>query len=895
MKKVVLCLVLLIRILPVVRADEDEAPIYTITIHDLPSPADPKYAPFSAWFANHPNVRPARTTQLRVQTLERGSLLMSIAGGTAPDILRVYEHEVKAWIRNGVFEKLDDYIYKDSDGDGKYTHGADEVIWKPFLNIPEQIREGFILEDGHIFTLPRFQWIQRIVYRKDLFRDAGIDPEKRIETFSELLRVARKLTDPKARIPGAQRPKGRHGYGIMPNGWIFQGYLYAYGGQSMATFKTCPSCGTETRFPQKEFLWRCGKCGADLKGIRGRERAELDSPEARKALKLHQDMLWGPFVKCRNCGEPVELGDAKTVLTFPLKAVCGQCKTALIVDSDEDVIHGCARPLIDEDTNWQELWANGEVAIVPYYVIDWIANSNVDSTVVGIMPFPEKGGASAYHHYGIYSGCRNRAGGMDRVRVCAEMVLDFESQFYVPKDDPNYLKYDKMEARELVNHGFFNLCSYDELIAAGLKEYANEIPEGSRLMQRLIHDPNHYTFLPMTEGYSRVQQEVLGHVLMSRICTDRNYDIDAQLKKCNALANTQVFQKDEIVAEAMQKYRLPFIGILIALAAYVVFLVYHFIVKGAGRFGAYRIPGRRISLGRRAASILLLAPAVFLILVWAYYPLVRGSVMAFQNVKMMGGSRFVGIENFVRVVTNPLFAGVIRATVIYVCAVLSLGFFAPVVLAILLSEARRGSTVYRAIFYAPHLLGGVVVLFIWRIFYLPTEEGLLNHIIMSLGNGLKEWFGLKLNLGPVRWLQDPRINKWLLAIPSIWAGTGSACLVYLAALKSIDDEMYEAADIDGAGMLSKVWHITIPSLKPLLIINFVGAFIGAFHGMGNILVLTGGAFETNVIGLQIFLEAFGYLRFGSATALAWILGSLLIGFTVYQLSFLRRVEFRRAQ
>ena len=129
----------------------------------------------------------------------------------------------------------------------------------------------------------------------------------------------------------------------------------------------------------------------------------------------------------------------------------------------------------------------------------------------------------------------------------------------------------------------------------------------------------------------------------------------------------------------------------------------------------------------------------------------------------------------------------------------------------------------------------------------------------------------------------------------IWAGAGSACLVYLAALKSIDDELYEAADIDGADAFGKVWHVTIPCLKPLLIINFVGAFIGAFHGMGNILVLTGGAFETNVIGLQIFLEAFGYLRFGSATALAWILGSLLIGFTVYQLNFLKKVEFRRAQ
>jgi multiple sugar transport system permease protein len=89
--------------------------------------------------------------------------------------------------------------------------------------------------------------------------------------------------------------------------------------------------------------------------------------------------------------------------------------------------------------------------------------------------------------------------------------------------------------------------------------------------------------------------------------------------------------------------------------------------------------------------------------------------------------------------------------------------------------------------------------------------------------------------------------------------------------------------------------VTLPCLKPLIIIQFVGAFIRAFHGMGNILILTGGAYDTNVIGLQIFLESFAFLRFGSAIALAWILGSVLVSFTVMQLSILRKVEFRRAQ
>ena len=97
-------------------------------------------------------------------------------------------------------------------------------------------------------------------------------------------------------------------------------------------------------------------------------------------------------------------------------------------------------------------------------------------------------------------------------------------------------------------------------------------------------------------------------------------------------------------------------------------------------------------------------------------------------------------------------------------------------------------------------------------------------------------------------------------------------------------------------MRQKIWHITVPSLLPLLIINFIGAFIGTFHAMGNIFAMTAGGpgNETMVMSLAIWYEAFAYLRFGTATAMAWILGTLLIGFTLQQLKILQKVEFRRA-
>jgi ABC-type sugar transport system permease subunit len=861
--------------------ESEAAPIYSIVIHDLPVSSSALYPPFRAWFENHPRVRPVPYSRLNISTLERGTLMMAIAGGSAPDLLRVYHHEAQSWIRNGFLEPLDRYIYRDTNGDGAYTHGVDEVVWKPFLDIPAHVRR-FMMRDGRIYLVPRMQWIQALIYRKDLLAEAGVDPRKRIETFDDLLYVCRKVTDPNARIPGARVPRGRHGIGIWPNGWIWQGWLYAAGGASMETIKACPDCGEENRFPQEELNWICVGCGRSLEHEPGREQALLDSPAARRMLKLWQDMLWAPFVKCPHCREPIELGDAGATLSFPLDVTCPFCQKHVQMDSDAAVIRGCGRGIVDQDASWQQLWRNGEIAITPYYKMDWLVDSQVDPEIVGMMPFPEKGGASAYHYYGIYSGSRHREGGLDRLNVCANMILDFGSQFYVPEGHPEYLKYEKAYTRRLVNNGYHGLCSYDDLRAAGMEEYAREIDPASRRLRRMVQDPALYKFLPVSEGYSRVQQEILSFVLLSRICTDKDYDIDANLKKANALADTQVFMKDELVRQTVRKFRVPMIVTLIGFVLTATWLVFRFVFKNAADHDARSI-ARRITPGKRMASLLMLLPATGLIVLWAYYPLVRGSVMAFQDVQVLGESTFVGLENFVRVVMNPLFLTVVKATLIYVTAILTLGFFTPVILAILLSEARRGASVYRAVYYAPHLLGGVVVLFIWKIFYMPTSEGILNQLIGMLG------------MEPIRWLEDPAINKWALAIPGIWAGTGSACLIYLAALKGVDDEIYEAADIDGAGILSKVFHITLPSLKPLLVINFVGAFIGAFHGMGNILVLTGGAFETNVIGLQIFFEAFGYLRFGSATALAWILASLLIGFTVYQLNFLRKVEFRRAQ
>ncbi len=285
-------------------------------------------------------------------------------------------------------------------------------------------------------------------------------------------------------------------------------------------------------------------------------------------------------------------------------------------------------------------------------------------------------------------------------------------------------------------------------------------------------------------------------------------------------------------------------------------------------------------------------------------------------------------------------------------------FLPPIILAILLQEVPRGKILFRTLYYLPAVITGLVTILLWRQFYEPSEKGALNAVVMQIpalgfivagvlllmlaivfsqrmwyhGMHLPAWLftlaglillGTFLTLAkpiligpkesfwqaiphifgrllhktpePYRWMLDPSTAMLSCVIPMVWAGIGPGCLIYLAALKSVSDELYEAADIDGAGIWRKTWSITIPTLYPLIVINFVGAFIGTFHQMQNIFVMTGGAAGTRVLSLHIWLTAYADLKFGPATATAWVLGSMLIGFTVWQLQILKKVEFRRAE
>ena len=143
------------------------------------------------------------------------------------------------------------------------------------------------------------------------------------------------------------------------------------------------------------------------------------------------------------------------------------------------------------------------------------------------------------------------------------------------------------------------------------------------------------------------------------------------------------------------------------------------------------------------------------------------------------------------------------------------------------------------------------------------------------------------------WLGDPHLALLAVVLPGIWAGAGPGSILYLAALKNIPEERYEAADLDGASWIAKIRWITMPGLWPLMMINLLGAFIGGFKAMENVFVLTGGGplYSTHTIGLEIWTNAFMFLKFGYATAAAWVMGAILIGFTILQIKNLTKMKF----
>lgn len=326
------------------------------------------------------------------------------------------------------------------------------------------------------------------------------------------------------------------------------------------------------------------------------------------------------------------------------------------------------------------------------------------------------------------------------------------------------------------------------------------------------------------------------------------------------------------------------------------------VVVSAGRLRRLQLVKERLPAGtnRRSLTVFMsvcLGPAVLSILVWSYYPLLKGLVMAFQDYRIMARTRWIGLDNFIAVFTSPVFYKSILNSFLFVGLTILIGFALPILLALALNEIPRFKVLFRTLFYLPAMTSGIVITFLWRLFYDKSEQGLLNSILLApieAINPLLKALGLGTFERTHDWLGDPHLAMFAVVLPGVWAAAGPGSILYLAALKNIPGERFEAAEIDGANEFRKIVNIVLPALKPLVLINLLGVFVGGFKAMENVFVLTSGGplYATHTMGLEVWTNAFMFLKFGYATAAAWVMGAILVGFTLLQVRYLLSLRFQ---
>ncbi|BDZ42793.1 sugar ABC transporter permease [Paraoerskovia sediminicola] len=269
--------------------------------------------------------------------------------------------------------------------------------------------------------------------------------------------------------------------------------------------------------------------------------------------------------------------------------------------------------------------------------------------------------------------------------------------------------------------------------------------------------------------------------------------------------------------------------------------------------------------GGGLSALILGLPLLFVFGMFSWFPIVRAAIMSFQTTNLVTDPVFVGWQNFQQVLADPLLSTAVLNTLYFAVLALIFGYPIPLVAAVLMSETKRGKGILSALAYLPVVVPPVVAVLLWKTFYDASATGVFNTIV--------GWVGL----GPFPWLQDPATAMPSLVLEATWAAAGGTIIIYLAALTGVAPELYDAAEVDGAGVWRKVWHVTMPQLRGVLFITFILQIIGTAQVFLEPYLFTGGgpANSTTTIMLMIYDYAFRFGSYGKATALSLMLAAVL--------------------
>lgn len=770
------------------------------------------------------------------------------------------------------------------------------AVW-PVIYREAEPRPG-VPTGKHVWALPYGTLVNALIYRKDVFNEAGLDPEKPPRDWDEFLEYCRIIKQ----CPGKY------------------GFTYGRGpAVSYYVFNFMAANGVRYMEQDKDGRWH----------------AAFNTMNAAETIYYVMQLTRGKF---KANGKEYE-----------------GCVYAPIGGGEQHM-----------------MWNRGEIGMRFTY-LSFDQAKDINPAMTGVAPPPstpsgQKGNELNCTMMGVFSGStpEQQIGVMRFIWYRASEEIE------------------KMRTRIMVEQGYGKFQDPETLKKLGYNDILKKIPES------WIQTVESAMANGVPEPYGKNTQ-----LIYRKVSVPINWALNRpkllELPREEAL--TRIKKQLDIAADRVDRFMLGelspqewrtrriwgglLLAVIIILFSGSIMYVWRAFNKEERSLGL-RPPARRF-----LRAYALIFPALALVLIIQYLPLVLGMPLALFDYQFAAKTVFVGLDNFATVLYDPRFWQSFLRTLYYVVLVLGLGFWPPILIATLLDEVPGAVNkyIFRTIFYLPTVVSGIIMIFLWRQLYEPSESGFLNQIIMSVNhlgpitatlvrlallgfwfsligiviasavklkelswpvrtavalfgmallgatlsplldayvgpsqltidaeglnpemvtglNGLfaylKEFIG-SFNIQPLKWIEDPGLAMVCCVIPMVWASAGPGCIIYLAALKTVPEDLVEAATIDGASVLQRLSYITLPRVKFLILIQLLGAMVGAFRGGTNfILAMTGGGPNgaTRTMGMDIFERGFMELKFSAGAAMGWCLGAIVICFTAFQLRQMSKATFK---
>lgn len=277
-------------------------------------------------------------------------------------------------------------------------------------------------------------------------------------------------------------------------------------------------------------------------------------------------------------------------------------------------------------------------------------------------------------------------------------------------------------------------------------------------------------------------------------------------------------------------------------------------------------------IGRRwYTPWLFLVPALLILGVFLWGPALNTAVLAFSNTRSIGGGTFTGLENFARLAGDAAFRNALVNSLLYVLVTVPLLVTLPLLLAVLVDTTLPLSSFFRTVFFTPVVASMVVVALIWD--WVLRSDGLFNYVLQRL----------QVIAEPIGWLTDPDLALFSVMAVTVWKGLGYYMVIYVAGLQNVPRELYDAAKVDGAGPVRRFLSITVPLLRPTMVLVGALTAVSALKVFTEVFVMTGGGPFRASETLVLYIYQRGItpgLELGYASAMSLVLFLLVLGFSL---------------